>query len=138
MGLNASSDEWCCHSGRIIEGLPWARKIVDDTLIWAENLDILKERIIKVLDRCREFNVTISKKKFEIGEIIDFAGHMISATGIRPDDKKYDATNRHKILTHVLWLGCTIRIVYTRSKPSTCKNEKTPDKRYSMGMVARA
>ena len=83
MGLNASSDEWCCHSDRIIEGLPWARKIVDDTLIWAENIDTLKERIITVLDRCREFNVTISKKKFEIGEIIEFAGHMISATGIR-------------------------------------------------------
>ena len=64
---------------------------MDDTLIWAENIDILKERITTVLDRCREFNVTISKKKFEIGEIIEFAGHMISATGIRPDDKKYDA-----------------------------------------------
>ena len=35
MGLNASSDEWCCHSDVIIRGLPWARKIVDDTLIWA-------------------------------------------------------------------------------------------------------
>ena len=66
MGLNASSDEWCCHSDRIIEGFPWARKIVDDTLIWAENLDILKDRIIKVLDRCREYNVTISKKKLRL------------------------------------------------------------------------
>ena len=94
MGLNASSDEWCCHSDRIIEGLPWARKIVDDTLIWAENLDILKERITEVLDRCREYNVTISKKTFEIGEIIEFAGHMISATGIRPDDKN---TTRSRI-----------------------------------------
>ena len=64
---------------------------MDDTLIWAENIDTLKERIITVLDRCREFNVTISKKKFEIGEILEFAGHMISATGIRPDDKKYEA-----------------------------------------------
>ena len=34
MGLNASSDKWCCHSDVIIRGLPWARKIVDDTLIW--------------------------------------------------------------------------------------------------------
>ena len=37
MGLNASSDEWCCHSDVIIRGLPWARKIMDDTIIWATN-----------------------------------------------------------------------------------------------------
>ena len=28
MGLNTSSDEWCCHSDRIITGLPWC-KIAD-------------------------------------------------------------------------------------------------------------
>ena len=33
MGLNASSDEWCCQSDVLIRGIPWARKIVDDTLI---------------------------------------------------------------------------------------------------------
>ena len=37
MGLNASSDEWCCKSDIIVEGLPWARKLVDDTIIWADN-----------------------------------------------------------------------------------------------------
>ena len=35
MGLNASSDKWCCHSDVIIRGLPWAREIVENTLIWA-------------------------------------------------------------------------------------------------------
>ena len=34
-GLNASSDEWCRRSDAVVEGLPWARKIVDDILIWA-------------------------------------------------------------------------------------------------------
>ena len=45
MGLNASSDEWCCQSDIIIQGLPWARKIVDDTIIWATTLEELKGRI---------------------------------------------------------------------------------------------
>ena len=81
MGLNASSDKWCCHSDAIIEGFPCARKIVDDTLIWAENMEILEERIKLVLERCRHVNVTMSEKKFEIGEKMEFAGHMISATG---------------------------------------------------------
>ena len=89
MGLNASSDEWCCHSDAIVQGLPWARKIVDDTIIWAPDIITLEERLRTVLDRCRELNVTLSKKKFEVGETIHFAGHIISTDGYRPDDEKY-------------------------------------------------
>ena len=91
MGLNASSDEWCCHSDAIISGLPWARKIVDDTLIWGKNLEELKERAAIVLERCRDLNITISLKKLELGKEISFAGHIISQAGIRPDDSKYKA-----------------------------------------------
>ena len=91
MGLNASSDEWCCYSDRIITGLSWAKKIVDDTLIWAPNLGELKERAGIVLQRCRELNITISLKKLEMGKKITLAGHIVSQDGIRPDDSKYRA-----------------------------------------------
>ena len=71
MGLNASSDEWCCQSDVIIEGLDWARKIlVDDTLIWAEDMEELMQRTKIVLDRCRKVGITISKKKLELGNKI--------------------------------------------------------------------
>ena len=30
MGLSSSSDEWCRHSDTVLEGLPYARKVVDD------------------------------------------------------------------------------------------------------------
>ena len=33
MGLNASAHEWCCHSDQMVIGLPWAKKIMDDTII---------------------------------------------------------------------------------------------------------
>ena len=91
MGLNASSDEWCCHSDVIIQGLPWARKIVDDTLIWAETEEELLDRTRIVLQRCKENNITISLKKLEMGSEIEFAGHIISPKGIRPDENKYAA-----------------------------------------------
>ena len=38
MGLSSSSDEWCRHSDTVLEGLPYARKMVDDILVWAESL----------------------------------------------------------------------------------------------------
>ena len=57
MRLNASSDEWCCHSDIIIQGIPWARKIVDDTLIWAETEEELLEST----------RIILKKSKKEIG-----------------------------------------------------------------------
>ena len=38
MGLNASSDEWCCSSDQLVHGLSYAQKIVDDILIEAPDL----------------------------------------------------------------------------------------------------
>ena len=82
MGLNASSDKWCCHSDRIVTGLPWAKKIVDDTIIWAPTLEELQERATIILERCRDLNITISLKKLEHGKEITFTGHIISQAGI--------------------------------------------------------
>ena len=36
MGLNPSSDKWCCKSVIIVEGLTLARKLMDNTIIWTE------------------------------------------------------------------------------------------------------
>ena len=83
MGLNASSDEWCRQSDIIIAGLPYAMKIVDNTIIWASTEEQLEERVTTVLQRCTENNIT-SRKKFEMGNSIHFAGHIISDGGIRP------------------------------------------------------
>ena len=47
-----------------------------------------------ILDRCRENNITISKKKLELGKRIHFAGHIISDEGIQPDEEKYAAVSR--------------------------------------------
>ena len=80
MGLNASSNEWC-----------WAKKIVDDTIIWAPTLGELRERANVVLQRCRDVNITISLKKLEMGKEYSFAGHIVSQAGIRPNDSKYRA-----------------------------------------------
>ena len=90
MGLSASSDEWCRTSDWIVEGLPWAMKIVDDTLVWSNDLQTLKERVVEVLERCKQINITISMKKFEIAEELVFAGYKFGAEGIKPDPEKVE------------------------------------------------
>ena len=96
MGLNASSDEWCRQSDIIISGLPYAMKIVDNTIIWAATEAELEECVFTVLQRCAENNITISRKKFEMGSSIQFEGHIISDGGIRPDDDKFAALRNFK------------------------------------------
>ena len=65
---------------------------MDDTLIWAKDMDELVARTRVILDRCRANNITISKKKLELGK--HFAGHIISDEGIQPDEEKYAAISR--------------------------------------------
>ena len=67
MGLSSSSDEWCRYSDFVIEGCEFAKKIVDDILIWAPSLELLESRILTILECCASINVTISPKKFAIG-----------------------------------------------------------------------
>ena len=49
MGLSSSSDEWCRYSNFVIERCEFAKKIIDDILIWAPSIEILETRILKIL-----------------------------------------------------------------------------------------
>ena len=83
----------------MVVDLPWAKKIVDDTIIWALTLEELQERSVIILKRCRDVNITISLNKLELGKKMTFAGHIISQAGIRPDDSKYKAIAEFPIPT---------------------------------------
>ena len=94
MGLSSSSDEWGRHSDTVLEGLPYARKIVDDILVWAENLPQLVDRVKIIAERCKRINIVLSRKKFEIGNEIAFAGLLIGSRGIKPDPKRKEALTK--------------------------------------------
>ena len=60
MGLSSSSDKWCRHSDKVVDGFPWCKKIVDDILIWAPKPQNLEERLCAVVVRCDNLHVTLS------------------------------------------------------------------------------
>ena len=90
-GLNASSDEWCRRSDTVIDGLPWAKKIVDDILVWAASLPELKTRVETIAESCKKMNITLSRRKFEVGRQIQFAGYIVGDNGIKPDPERVRA-----------------------------------------------
>ena len=85
MGLSCSSDEFCRRSDKIIEGLPGVRKLVHDILIQAPDLKTLNDRIDSLLNRCRSNNFTLSRKKLDIRELVEFAGQIVSTNGVQPN-----------------------------------------------------
>ena len=82
MGLSSSSDEWCRHSDRAMEGMPFAKKIVDDILVWATDLPTLYDRVRSIAQKCSDLNSALSKKKFAVGTELLFPGLIFSAEGI--------------------------------------------------------
>ena len=104
MGLSSSSDGWCRQSDRVIEGMPFARKNVDDILVWADSLADLVERIRKIAKKCKAFNIILSWKKFVIGKELPFAGLIVGAKGVSPDPERTRALSefpRPKDVTYV-------------------------------------
>ena len=88
MGLSCSSDFFCQKTDEAFEGLDWLLKIVDDGLIQAPDEETLLVRIEEVLKRCRLHNIKLSFDKLAWGTSIKFAGYIVSADGVRPDDDK--------------------------------------------------
>ena len=85
MGLSCSSDEFCRRSDRIINRLKGVRKLVDDILIQAPDIETLQVCINGLLKRCKSNNFTLSRKKLEIGESVEFAGQIVSHNGVQPN-----------------------------------------------------
>ena len=71
-----------------IRGLEGVSKIVDDVFIWASDSEQLKQRIAAVLDRCREFKITLSLSKAQVGLSVRFAGFVVSEDGVKVNDDR--------------------------------------------------
>ena len=69
--------KWCRKSDVAIEGLPWARKLVNDIIISASNICELSLRTNEITSHCEKLNIILSKKKFVIREEISFTGYVI-------------------------------------------------------------
>ena len=91
MGLSSSGDEWCHRSDETIENIENVRKLVDDYFVEAKDIKGLEKTLCELLDNCAKAGVTFSKCKFQIGESVKFAGHIVSKKGVEPDPDKLEA-----------------------------------------------
>ena len=91
MGLASSSDAFCERTDAALQGLDGFVKLVDDILVFSDNLESLLEKTRAILSRCRENGITISQRKMQVGTEIPFAGYVLGKDGIKPDPKRIEA-----------------------------------------------
>ena len=100
-GSSATIDAFCEAVDRAFQHHEGTQKIVDDSLTCARNLKELDQRLRAVLDDCRHYNITLSKKKFQVGTELKFAGHVVGVDGIKPDPDKVKALEEFKTPSNV-------------------------------------
>jgi len=78
------------HFFQDIEGV---EVIVDDLVVWGEDVEQHDVRLRQVLDRCRERNLKLNREKchFRVSEVHLYVGHVLSADGVKPHPQKVEA-----------------------------------------------
>ena len=99
MGFVSSGDWFNSLTDRVIRGIPGIQKEVDDILGQAVDNTSLAAQLREILKRCDENNITLSKKKMEVGDDVHFAGFKVGVSGCRPDPNKIVALKNFKTPT---------------------------------------
>jgi hypothetical protein len=94
MGLVSLGDEFCARTDRALAGIPGVYKLVDDILVFGETHVELLHRIRLVFERCLGWGITLSKKKYQFGPVVQFSGYVVSEEGTRQDPKLVEAISK--------------------------------------------
>ena len=82
---------------KIFTGLDGVICMIDDVLIHGKTPQEHDQRLVAVLSRLRNANVTLNKDKCEFSKhSIRFLGQLIDSSGIRPDPEKVKAIQAMK------------------------------------------
>ena len=90
-GYLSSGDTYGRHTDAVIEECPGApairdwEKIVDDTIVWSDNVEAAFHRTCALLSHCSKNGIVFSSKKFKFArKSVEFAGFLITDAGIKP------------------------------------------------------
>ena len=91
-GISSASEVFQRSVAQMIEGLEGVVNIIDDLLVWGDTIEEHDQRLIKVLERAREYNLKLNRNKCKIRTTeIKYIGHVLSTDGLKADDEKVRA-----------------------------------------------
>ena len=96
-GIKCASELYQSKMSEMIEDIEGAEVIMDDILIWGSTLEEHDQRLKKVLDKARKYNLKLSPNKCEFRKKeITYVGHVLSFQGLKADYEKLRAVEQMK------------------------------------------
>ena len=91
-GIHSAAEIFQKKVAEIIDGIGNAENDQDDIIVFGRDREQHDKALKEVLDKIRESGLKLNKKKCKIGVTeTTFLGHVISAEGIKPDQRKIEA-----------------------------------------------
>ena len=91
-GFIGTGDKHNYEGDRILSGVQDTSKVVDDIITANITFPEHMERVIEVLQRCREGGITLSPNKFKFAETeVKYVGYIVGREGIKADPAKLKA-----------------------------------------------
>jgi len=84
-GYKASGDGYSRRMDEILSDTPNFTKCIDDTLLWADNLESSFFQAVEFLGLCSSNGITLNPEKFQFGvDVATFAGFEITMDSVKP------------------------------------------------------
>ncbi len=91
-GIASAPEHFQRRMSEALAGFPGVVCMMDDTPVHGTTLEEHNERLDKVLHRLLELGMTLNPEKCQFAQTsVKFLGHVVDATGIRPDPSKVSA-----------------------------------------------
>ena len=100
-GVKCASELYQSVMSQMIEDMEGTEVIMDDILIWGRTMAEHDQRLKRVLNKAREYNLKLSPSKCEFRKSeITYVGHTLSSEGLKPDSDKLRAVEQMKAPTN--------------------------------------
>ena len=119
-GYIASGDTYTARYDSLVAHVGNKTKCIDDALLWSETIEEAFHRAVEWLQICATNGITLNPRKFHFAEDeVEFAGFIITPTGVRPADKFTAAVKEFptpKCITDIrAWFGLVNQVSYAFS-----------------------
>ena len=119
-GYIASGDGYSRRFDEIVSDFPNKTKCIDDTLLWANNLEESFMQACQWLDLCGRNGITLNPDKFVFGqETVEFAGFQITKDSVQPCQRFLQAIMDFPLPRNITdmrsWFGLVNQVSYAFS-----------------------
>ena len=118
--MSLLGDGYSRRFDEIVSDVPDKTKCIDDTILWATDLEASFHQATKWLDLCGRSGITLNPEKFVFGaDTVEFAGFEVTRDSVRSNQKYLRAIRsfptHHNITDIRSWFGLINQVAYTFS-----------------------